>query len=128
MGRHAGWRAVVGILLIVGCVHAPPPQSTGRTYLDEDAIQALHASTAYDIVAMTHGDYLHSRGRESSDPKVPPVPADVYVDDTYYGGVDVLRAIPASEVGGIRFYQGYEAQYKFGSGHMGGVIQIFTKR
>jgi hypothetical protein len=27
----------------------------------------------------------------------------------------------------IRFYQSYEAQYKFGSGHMGGVIQVITK-
>lgn len=62
------------------------------------------------------------------DPKVPSVPADVYVDDTYYGDVSALRSIPASELGGIRFFQGYEAQYKFGSGHMGGVIQLITKR
>jgi hypothetical protein len=25
------------------------------------------------------------------------------------------------------FYQSYDAQYKFGSGHMGGVIQVITK-
>lgn len=125
--RHTVWRGLAGILLVVGCVHAGTPQASDRTYLDEDAIAALHASSAYDIVAMTRGDFLHSRGRESVDPKVPPIPAHVYVDDTYYGDVSVLQSIPASEVGGVRFYEGYEAQYKFGSGHMGGVIQIITR-
>jgi hypothetical protein len=49
------------------------------------------------------------------------------VDDTYYGDISTLKVIPASQVAELRFYEGYEAQYKFGSGHMGGVIQVITK-
>jgi hypothetical protein len=90
-------------------------------------IENMNASNAYDIVVHTHSDFLHSRGRESTNPNVPAIPAHVYVDDTYYGDVSRLKEIPAHDIEMIRFYQGYEAQYKFGSGHMGGVIQVITK-
>jgi hypothetical protein len=50
------------------------------------------------------------------------------VDDTYYSNdVNSLRNINSAVVSEIRFYQSYDAQYKFGSGHMGGVIQVITK-
>ena len=95
--------------------------------VDEDQIEALQASNAYEIVAMTHGNFLHSRGRESMNPAVPVIPVHVFVDDTYYGDVNTLRNIGVAEVMEIRFYQSYEAEYKFGSGHLGGVIQVITK-
>jgi len=62
------------------------------------------------------------------DSRTPPIPAHVFVDDTYYGDIDTLKTIPASQLAEVRFYQSYEAQYKFGSGHMGGVVQLITKR
>jgi hypothetical protein len=93
----------------------------------EDQIARLQATTAYEVVYKTHANFLHSRGRESQDPNTPPIPAHVYVDDTYYGDVNTLRNIPVGDVGEIHFYQSYEAQYKFGSGHPGGVIQVITK-
>jgi hypothetical protein len=125
------WSAVaLALVLLVGCVKAHPDTAVaGFNVVREDDIEALHAASAYDVVARTHAEYLHSRGRESSpDPRVAPIPADVYVDDTFYGGVSTLRGIPASQLAEVRFFQGYEAQYKFGSGHMGGVIQVITKR
>ncbi len=49
-----------------------------------------------DIVAQTHGDFFHSRGRESLDPSVPPISVHVFVDDTYYSDdVNSLREISA---------------------------------
>lgn len=128
MTRRHFYLVGLSALVLAACVRAGRGAPATSMYLDEDAIEALHASSAYDVVAMTHGEFLHSRGRESMDPKVPPVPADVYVDNSYYGNVNTLRTIAASELGGIRFYQGYDAQLKFGSGHMGGVIQLITKR
>ena len=94
----------------------------------EDQISLLHVTDAYDIVAQTHSNFFHSRGRESMDPNVAPIPVHVFVDDTYYSNdVNSLREIAAAEISEIRFYQSYDAQYKFGSGHMGGVIQVITK-
>lgn len=113
----------------LACVSAQKrPATTGIESIGEDEIEAMHAASAYDVVSRTHSEYLHSRGRQSMDSRIPEIPAHVFVDDTYYGDISTLRAIPASELSEVRFYQGYEAQYKFGSGHMGGVVQLITKR
>lgn len=125
-------RAVEGIVLlgtlIGACVRAAPGAPGGdRNFIGEDAIAAMRVASAYDVVARTRAEFLRGRGRESLDPRVPSIPVHVFVDNTYYGDVSVLRTIPASQLAGIRFYQGYEAQQKFGSGHMGGVIQLITK-
>jgi hypothetical protein len=104
------------------------PATAGMAVVGEEEIESLRAATAYDIVSRTHGEYLRSRGRQSLNSKLAEVPAHVYVDDTYYGDIQTLNSIPASNLSEVRFYQGYEAQYKFGSGHMGGVIQLITKR
>lgn len=129
MYGRLGWSMGLVSVLIGGCIKAHPRELTSSgDVLDEEQIEALHASTAYDVVSRTHGQYLHSRGRESIDPKTPAIPAQVYVDDTYYGDLSTLRVFPASQLAQIRFYEGFEAQYKFGSGHMGGVIQLITKQ
>jgi hypothetical protein len=114
---------------ITACIHAKTSVAPGGDPMTvtEEQIDKLHVATAYDIVAQTHANFLHSRGRESMDPNVPPIPVHVYVDDTYYGDLTTLRGISSTVVMEIRFYQSYEAQYKFGSGHMGGVIQVITK-
>ena len=119
---------IAGVL--AGCVLANTSVAPGGDpmVVDEDQITQLHATTAYDVVTQTHGDFLHSRGRESMDANIPPIPVHVFVDNTYYSAdVNALREINADVVSEIRFYQSYDAQYKFGSGHMGGVIQVITK-
>jgi hypothetical protein len=95
--------------------------------ITEKQIAQVQATTAYDAVSHLHGEFLVSRGRDANNPNLPPVPVHVYVDDTFYGDVATLREIPAMDVAEIRLYQSYEAQYKFGSGHPGGVIQVITK-
>ena len=114
---------------LLACVHARTSVAPGGdpTVITQDQITPLHATTAYDVVAATHANFLHSRGRESTNPNVPAVPVHVYVDDTFYGDVTSLRQISVMDIEEIRLYQSYEAQYKFGSGHMGGVIQVITK-
>lgn len=122
--------AFSGALAVSGCTHsqtAATPAGDVAT-ITQDQIVLLHASNAYDVVAATHGNFLHSRGRESQRPDVPAIPAHVYVDDTYYGDVDSLRQIGIQDIEEIRLFQSYQAQYKFGSGHPGGVIQVITKR
>lgn len=116
-------------VVVLGCVRASTSVAPGGDpmTITEAQIRSLHATNAYEVVVATHGNFLHSRGRESQDPRVPPFPVHVYVDDTFYGGVGTLRDIRAGDIAEIRLYQSYEAQYKFGSGHMGGVIQVITK-
>lgn len=130
MFGRVGVSASLAVLLLIGCVNARPRElQGGADVVSEDEIQALHVSSAYDVVTRTHPAYLHSRGREySSDSRILPIPAHVFMDDTYYGDINTLKAVPASQLTQVRFYQSYEAQYKFGSDHMGGVIQLITKQ
>ena len=131
-GRAVRLRAVlVGLITAVaaGCVMQKPASAPGGDpmVITEDQIAQVHATNAYDAVSHLHGEFLVSRGRQSSDPNSPPMPVHVYIDDSFYGDVSMLRDIPAVDIAAIRLYQSYEAQYKFGSGHPGGVIQVITK-
>lgn len=119
-----------GIIAVAACTHANTAVAPGGNpmVVTEDQIDKLRVTNAYEIVRQTHGNFLASRGRESNDPAVPAIPVHVFVDNTYFSSdVNSLRGISAQDVMEIRFYQSYEAQYKFGSGHMGGVIQVITK-
>jgi hypothetical protein len=117
------------LLFLAACLSTQRrPATSGIDTITEEEIGAMRAATAYDVVSRTHGEYLRSRGRQSLDARMPPIPTHVFVDDTYYGDINTLKGVPASELSEVRFYQGYEAQYKFGSGHMGGVVQLITKR
>jgi hypothetical protein len=138
MAHHGRYRLrapVVCLLLAVvaataGCVRSNTAVAPGGDpmVVTEDQIALLRSTDAYDIVAQTHGDFIHSRGRESTNPYVPPIPVHIYVDDTFYSAdINSLRDINSDVVSEIRFYQSYEAEYKFGSGNIGGVIQVITK-
>ena len=127
---HGAYLVLLSLIVLAGCVRANSSVAPGGDpmVVDEDQIALLRVASAYDIVQQTHANYLHSRGRESLNPSVPAIPVHVFVDDTYYSDdVNSLREISSGVVSEIRFYQSYDAQYKFGSGHMGGVIQVITK-
>lgn len=131
--RHAmsvAWLGFAMVTVTLGCTRANTAVAPGGDpmMITEEQIVPLHATNAYDVVVATHSGFLHSRGRESLDPRVPPIPLRVYVDDTFYGGVNSLREIGIEQIKEIRLYQSYEAQYKFGTGNMGGVIQVITLR
>lgn len=127
---RVAWLGFTMVTVALGCTHANTAVAPGGDpmTITEEQIVPLHATNAYDIVAATHAGFLHSRGRESQDPRVPAIPVRVYIDDTFYGGVTSLREIGIEQIKEIRLYQSYEAQYKFGTGNMGGVIQVITLR
>jgi hypothetical protein len=119
---------VLVLLFLTACLNTQRrPATSGIDVVGEDQIENMRAVTAYDVVSRVHGEYLHSRGRQTQDARTE-IPAHVYVDDTFYGDISTLKAVPASQLAEVRFYQAYEAQYKFGSGHLGGVVQLITKR
>ena len=102
--------------------------SSKQQIITEDEIDASGASTALEVIQRLRVGFLTYRGETSFDKsKSEPYP-DVYVDGVEYGGISTLRNIPALEVSTIRLYRSWEATTTFGSGHMGGVIAITTRR
>ena len=128
--NYPTWMSCAFLAILMGCTHASTAASPNAdsSTITQEQIAPLHAANAYDIVAALRPNFLHSRGRESSDPSVAPVPVRVYLDNISYGDASSLRGISVGQIEEIRFYQSYDAQYKFGTGNAGGVIQVVTKR
>jgi hypothetical protein len=90
---------------------------------------ASEASNALQIIEKLRPQMLRSRGLgsptdvtgETSRPKV-------YVDNVSYGDVSTLTNLNSSQVREIRFINSRDATTQWGTGHMGGVILVLTKR
>jgi outer membrane cobalamin receptor len=110
----------------VACASMKHKNSSDANVITAAEIEAANANTAYDVIVKLHANYLHSRGpnsillKESKEPTV-------YVDQVEFGPINSLRSIPASNIAEIRFVSGWDAMTKYGSDHVAGVIQIYTR-
>jgi hypothetical protein len=128
MRLRLGW-ALVATAIAVSCLGPPPSgrQLRDRRLITRAEIEAAQFETAYDVVKRYRADFLRSRGATSLTQRSTPYAA-VFLDDLEFGTIESLRQIPVDQVSEIRFYEASEAQTKFGSGRMGGVIAITSRR
>lgn len=94
--------------------------------ITEEQIAKTDATTAYEAIRVLQPNFLVSRGPTSFYNTSSPLP-NVYLDDVQYGPITTLTLIPARDIASIRLYRAWEATYKFGTGNMGGVIEVYTK-
>lgn len=111
---------------LVSCASMKPEAEANRNVITTAEIEAANASTAYDVIVKYHANFLRSRGPNSILLKQPKEPT-VYLDDVEYGTINSLRSIQASTIAQIRFIEGWDAMTKYGSDHVAGVIQIYTR-
>lgn len=117
------------VLAPLACTHAARGMSDADAppnTITEEAIENVHAITAYEAIMKIHANFFSFRGRTSLRNTSQPDPT-VYLDDVPYGPMSSLRTIPAEQVSSIRLYRAWEATTKFGMGNMGGVIEVTTK-
>ena len=129
------WSALaMATTLVVGVACASSSASgtsSPRTERDvilqaEIASRAADASNAYQIIQKLRPQMLRSRGPtdRSGETTLP----RVYLDNANLGDVSYLPNINASQVGEIRFFNSRDATTRWGTGHMGGVIMIVTRK
>ena len=95
----------------------------------EIASRASDAANALQIIQKLRPQMLTGRGLasptdvtgESARPKV-------YVDNISYGDLSTLSNLNATQIREIRFLNSRDATTQWGTGHMGGVILVTTKR
>lgn len=125
----ARWLTVLSLSAAVAC--SPPRLGPGEVYnssvITEDEIADSRASNVYEVIHKLRANFLTNRGRTSINDTLSPYPT-VYVDDQEYGPISTLSSIPASQVAMIRLYRVSEANEKYGTHNLGGVIAITTKR
>ena len=120
--------ALSGVLFACGSPRLSPGYVGESQLITQEEIERSQAPTAYEVIQKLRANFLSYRGETSLDRnKSQPYPT-VYVDGQEYGPISSLRNIPASQVATIRLYRAWEATTKFGTGNMGGVIAITTRR
>lgn len=132
-GGRLALRAVVLCLLLAGTAGACATQSRAGDgggspeFITEQEVRQSRAANAYEVVAKLRGNFLSNRGATSLMNTSSPEPT-VYVDGVPWGPPATLRNLPAEQVATIRLYRAWEATTKFGSGNMGGVIEVATRQ
>jgi hypothetical protein len=89
--------------------------------LRQDEIARSHANSAYEAVQLARPVFLMS-GVDLA----PLAQRQVYLNGMRLGGIDELRAIPASSVLEIRFVRAIDASGS-GIGQQGGAILVVSK-
>jgi hypothetical protein len=138
--------ATVGALLPQRCGNeAVPSPGAVRSSLNqpitaEEITRAGLSGTAYDIVYSLRRSWLNTRGiHDGSEVPVPVtapngdvviIPGEpqlvVYLDNMRMGTISELHNIPSAGVLGVRYYTPAEANYRWGTGHTHGAIQVLT--
>ena len=128
---HSARRVFVPVFLsfsvsLGACASMHQVDPADRNVITTAEIQSANVATAYDLIALYRANFLNSRGPNSILLKQPKEPT-VYLDNVEFGTIASLRTIQASNIAEIRFIEGWDAMTKYGSDHVAGVIQIFTR-
>jgi hypothetical protein len=121
-------------------VSTTAPQAPARRPITTDEIaHSGVASSVYDLVYSLRRSWLNVRGIEtfSEAPRTietggqeVTIPGEpqlvVYLDNSRLGTISQLRQLPVAGVIGVRYYDGPQATYKWGSGHSHGAIVVLT--
>lgn len=132
----------VGYLISPGGGHGPaiaqPGLGASRKRIERDEIERSGATDAYQLIRSIRKEWLIPRGqnsfRESArgfadfDQPLSVTPgADhilVYLDNARLGGTQHLEEVALDMVGHIEFIDGAEAVFRWGTGHVHGVILL----
>jgi len=136
--------AVTGLLLrtrsCTSGVPAKPIVRAGREPITQAEIERSGISgNVYDLVFARRRPWLSARGTDAltEGPVIWTIDGQpvqyqgesrliVYLDNAKLGSVDQLRELPILGVNEVRYYDGPEATYKWGAGHIHGAIQVVT--
>lgn len=110
-----------------GRAGAQSPREADR--ISPEEIQSQPAGTAYDAVQRLRPNWLRGRsatlaGGTTATVHLP----SVFVDNVYFGSLQSLRQFNLDSVSEILFSSASEATTRYGTGYLGGVIHVHTKR
>jgi hypothetical protein len=117
-----------------------PRQSDRRRLIGRGEVERTTMTTAYELVQSLRPQWMRARGNDGLrasrvETREGPVttfsdesPIMVYVDGRRLGNLETLRTIPYGEIEYIEYYDGPEAQQRFGRNNSQGVIHVVRRR
>ncbi|HXF94654.1 MAG TPA: hypothetical protein VNI61_01000 [Gemmatimonadales bacterium] len=118
-------------LLVTACGTARtsdtgPAASTDRVLLQEE-IEKSGAGTLYDAIRMRRPRWLRPTPRGPTSLTRASAEVTVYLDGQRLGGPESLRRLTAGSALWVEFLSPSEAQARFGSDNLAGVIHVHTR-
>jgi hypothetical protein len=125
----ARWVIALPLAITVGCSHPQlgPGEMFNSQVITEDEIIASRASNAFEVINKLRANFLNNRGETALNRNQSNPYPTVYVDDQEFGPISTLSSIPAAQISMIRLYRVSEANAKYGTHNLSGVIAIFTR-
>jgi hypothetical protein len=128
--------AALSVALSLACSSNSSPSGAPRGSRQQDVIgeseitsRAGDAANALQVIQKLRPQMLRSRGLTSPhDPTGEASMPKVYVDNVAYGKLDELSNVSSDQIKEIRFINARDATTQWGTGHMGGVILVTTKK
>jgi hypothetical protein len=106
---------------------ASQTQSGTRDLITESELSEVNAVEAYTAIQQLRPFWLRTRGTASFTNPGSNSPT-VYVDNMRLGELATLHAIPIDEIAEIHYISGPDATTRWGTGVLGGVIEVIRKR
>lgn len=124
------WVLALSLVVAAACSHPRlgPGEINDPSVITEDEIVASHASNAYEVIHKLRANFLTNRGQTGYNRTAANTYPTVYLDDQEFGPINTLSSIPASQIAMIKLYRVSEANSKYGTHNLTGVIAITTKQ
>jgi hypothetical protein len=124
------WVFALPLVITAACSHPRlgPGEMFDRQVITEDEIIASRAVNAFEVIHKLRANFLTNRGQTGINRTQANSYPVVYVDDQEFGPISTLSSIPAGQISMIRLYRVSEANAKYGTHSLTGVIAISTRR
>jgi hypothetical protein len=118
------------LVLVAACAarakNGPAEESVSRDLITASELAHVDAVNAFTAIQQLRPLWLRSRGAMSFTEPGGTLPT-VYVDNLRYGDISALSAIPIAEIAEIRYISAADATTRWGTGVVGGVIEVIRK-
>jgi hypothetical protein len=118
---------MAGAVLLGGCASrsAGGTAPGGSRELMAEEIMSVSASTMYDVIRIRRSQWLRRAAtRPTAFPGREGAQVVVYLDGQRFGDAETLKQITPASVQVARFLTASEAEMKYGSNLLGGVIDL----
>jgi hypothetical protein len=108
------------------CATVGTQKTGGQDVLTRSQIAEVGQMNALDLIRLKRPLWLRVRGQNSLT-QLGSNPVIVYLDNVRLGTVDALANIDSDEIESIHYYDARQAQVRYGSGNMSGVIAVTSR-
>lgn len=121
----AGSLPLVAIFLFgcasAGAMRVPGAPTPGSRTVSGEELRATREADLLEAIQVSRPAFLQARDARRQHPAI-------YVDGIALAEFDALHTIAVSDVLDVTFLSGPDATTRYGTGHVGGALQIRTRR